>query len=143
MGSPATYTLYCPRCLASRLFFNIDGASFTYRCGGCEWAFLLGTQSPTDTTNAAITAGSSTALSVASGGASFTSGMLILVDTGSGAEVVTSGTGTGTSIPVPGGFVKNHLSGVAIGQLLLSPAQSAVDADTPVSAWPTAQPATF
>jgi len=95
--------------------------NLTARCSGCEWTFSLSTQSPTGTTNAAITAGVSTALSVASGGASFTSGMYLLVDTGQNAEVVkVSGTPTGTSVPVPGGFVRSHNSAVTFGQLLIS-----------------------
>jgi hypothetical protein len=90
------------------------------RCSGCEWTFSFTTQSPTGTTNAAITAGSSTAISVASGGASFTNGMKLLLDTGQNAEVVTvTGTPTATSIPVPR-FVRSHNSAVTFGQLLIS-----------------------
>ncbi|HTX28853.1 MAG TPA: hypothetical protein VME19_17755 [Streptosporangiaceae bacterium] len=144
--SPAVYAETCPRCLCSRLFVCLDtpGGQATYRCSGCEWAFSLTTKSPTGTTNAAITAGTSTALSVASGGASFTSGMILVVDSGSLTEIVTvSGTPTGTSVPVPGGFAHSHASGAAFGQMLLTPSQAASQADTPVSGWPAAQPATF
>jgi hypothetical protein len=63
---------------------------------------------------------------VASGGASFTSGMLILIDTGVNAEVVTAtATGSATSIPVTP-FIFAHNSATAIGQLLVSSTLSGV-----------------
>lgn len=120
------YRLTCPRCKFPWLFPNQDGG-VTFRCGGCEWPFTMTTQAPTGTTNGAITAGVTTAIPVASGGASFTNGMLVLVGTGLNAEIVqVVGVSTATSIPVPAGFTKSHNSGVAIGQLLVSPTLSGV-----------------
>ena len=126
-GVPSDVLLTCPRCHALRLFVNVDGGTL-FRCGGCEWYFTLSTQAPTGTTNAAAVQGA-TAISVASGGASFTSGMKILWDTGSSAEVVTAtATGTATSIPVTAA-IKAHNSAVVIGQLLISSTFSGVGED--------------
>lgn len=125
---PAGVVARCPRCWALRSFSNVSGGGITYRCGGCEWTFTFGTQAPTGTTNAVLTAGGGT-ISVASGGASFTNGMILLLDTGTNAEVVTvNGSATGTSIPVAGGqtgqtrggLLRGHSSGVTFGQLLVS-----------------------
>jgi hypothetical protein len=72
---------------------------------------------------------------VASGGASFTNGMTLLVDVGVLAEVVqVNGSPTGTSIPIAGqwagetrdGFAKGHASGIAFGQLALAPTTGGV-----------------
>lgn len=127
-GVPAGTTLTCPRCKALRPFVNVNGGT-TYRCGGCEWRFTLSAVTPTGTSNGAITAGSSVAISVASGGTSFTSGMKLLYDTGTSAEVVTVGAGaTGTSIPVPGGFAKSHNTAATFGQLSITPTDTASDA---------------
>lgn len=121
-GVPVTTTVVCPREKVVRLFRAVDGQAL-YACTACEWTFTLGTQSPTGTINAAATAGSTSALGVASGGASFTNGMYVLVDTATGIEVVqVSGTPTGTSIPLKGAVAKSHNSGAAIGQLLVTPA---------------------
>jgi hypothetical protein len=123
-AAPAAYLLTCPRCKALRPFMMTD--NITGRCGGCEWTFTFSTQAPTGTANAAITAGVSTAISVASGGASFANGMYLLLDTGQNAEVVkVTGTPTGTSIPVPV-FVRSHNSAAAFGQLLISSTYSGV-----------------
>lgn len=121
---PADSIVRCPRCWFLRLFVNMSQGGVTYKCSGCDWTFTFGTQAPTGTTNAVITAGTSTAIPVASGGASFTNGMVLLLDTGSNAEVVTVvGTPTATSIPVPlASFTKNHSSAATFGQLLLTPA---------------------
>jgi len=105
----------CPRCRALRLFAAIDG-QVTYRCAACEWYYLLSAVAPTGTSTAALPAGG-TAITVASGGASFTNGMLLLYDTGVSSEVLTvNGTATATSIPVATA-VRGHLSGVTFGQL--------------------------
>jgi len=118
VGVPTAQYLTCPRCKVRRLFENVDGGT-QFRCAGCEWFFTLSTQAPTNTTNAARSAGATT-LPVASGGASFTSGMLSLVDTGANAEVVqATATGSATSVPVTA-LAKAHNSAVAIGQLLVS-----------------------
>jgi hypothetical protein len=126
-GVPAAVTLTCPREKILRRFGNIDGG-VTYRCSGCEWTYTLGTQAPTGTTNASASVGAVT-ISVASGGASFTSGMKILWDTGTAAEVVTAtATGSATSIPVTA-CIKAHNSAVAIGQLLVSSTYAGVGED--------------
>lgn len=136
MPTPVTVTMPCPREKASRLFINVDGATATYRCAGCEWTYTVGTQAPTGTTNATATAGVSTSLGVASGGASFTSGMFLAVGTGTAAEVVqVVGTATATVIPVPGGFVRTHNSGTTFGQLLLTPQQTATDKVPSAPGW--------
>jgi hypothetical protein len=131
---PAAYQLNCPRCKTLRAFPNIDGGAL-YRCAGCEWQWTLTTQAPTGTTNASRTAGQAT-IPVASGGASFTSGMLILIDTGQATEIVTAtSTGSATSIPVTP-FLLNHNSAVAIGQLLLTSALGGVGEDAVPAAAP-------
>lgn len=120
---PADTITRCPRCWFTRLFVNISQGGVLYKCTGCEWTFTFGTQSPTGTSTAVITAGTTVAITVASGGTSFTAGMQVLVDTAANAEVVTvSATGSATSIPVAAGFTKNHSASVAIGQVLLTPA---------------------
>jgi hypothetical protein len=127
-GVPASVQLTCPRCKVLRRFANATGGATTFRCAGCEWYWSLGTQAPTGATNASRAIGAAT-IPVASGGASFTSGMLILIDTGANAEVVTAtSTGSATSIPVTP-FIKAHNSAVAIGQLLLTPTTTGVGLD--------------
>jgi hypothetical protein len=124
-GVPTAVTLTCPREKSLRAFVNIDGGT-TYRCAGCEWSYGFGTTAPTGTDTAIVTAGTTVAITVASGGASFTTGMLLLFDTTTSAEVVVVGTGsTGTNIPVPGGFIKNHSANATFGQLLLTPSFNA------------------
>lgn len=131
-GVPAAVQLTCPREKVVRLFINVDGGT-QFRCNGCEWYWSLGTKAPTGTTNAARAVGTTT-IPVASGGASFTSGMLILVDTASNAEVVTAtATGSATSIPVTA-FIKAHNSAVAIGQLNITPTLTGVGLDAVPSA---------
>jgi hypothetical protein len=136
---PAGSLVFCPRCKALRYFIDLSAGAILYRCSGCEWQFTFTAVAPTGTSNAAITApsGSTFAISVASGGASFTGGMLLLYDTGVNAEVLrVSATGSATVIPVgsgtatPGevqsGFAKTHLTAATFGQLLVSPSFSAV-----------------
>jgi hypothetical protein len=129
-ASPTEFWVTCPRCRVPRKFVCLDGQTLS-RCGGCEWYFTFGTQSPTGTSNGAITAGVTTAIPVASGGASFTTGMVLWLDTATATEiaVVQSG-GSGTSIPcaygtgtggIAAGFAKSHLTAMAFGQLLISP----------------------
>lgn len=132
-GVPTSVRLTCPRCKSLRYFVSVDGG-VSQRCSGCEWYFTLGTQAPTGTTNASRSIGATT-IPVASGGASFTSGMFILIDTGVNTEVVqATSTGSASSIPVTA-FLKAHNSAVAIGQLLVSPSYSAVGEDAiPVAA---------
>jgi hypothetical protein len=123
-GVPAALTLTCPRCKTLRKFVHVDTATL-YRCGGCEWYFTLGTQAPTGTDTATLAVGGTT-LTVASGGASFTSGMLLLFDTGSNAEVLrVTSTGTATNIPVSAA-IKAHLANATFGQLLISSTLSGV-----------------
>lgn len=133
-GVPAAVTLTCPREKILRRFGNIDGG-ITYRCSGCEWTYTLGTQAPTGTTNASRAIGAAT-IPVASGGASFTIGMSILIDTSTAAEVVVAtATGSATSIPVTP-FIKAHNSAVAIGQLLVSSTYANVGEDAIPAAAP-------
>lgn len=121
---PAAQYLVCPRCKILRSFVNVDTL---YRCSACEWYWTLGTHAPTGTDTAAVTAGVTTAITVASGGASFTGGMLLLFDTGVNAEVVkVTATGTATNIPVCGGFIRNHAANATFGQLLISSTLSGV-----------------
>ena len=130
-GVPADVALTCPRCRFRRFMVNVDGGTL-FRCQGCEWYFTLSTQAPTGTGTAAVTAGSTVAITVASGGTSFTSGMLLLYDTAvsANAEVVTvTATGSATSIPVAGGFIKSHSSSAAFGQLSIGSTLSGVGED--------------
>jgi len=121
---PATLRLTCPRCRCLRAFVAIDG-QVTYRCAACEWYYTLSAVAPTGTSNAALAAGG-TAIGVASGGASFTNGMLLLLGTGVLAEVVTvNGSATGTSIPVTAA-VRGHSSGMTFGQLAIAPRDSGI-----------------
>jgi uncharacterized protein (DUF983 family) len=133
---PAAVRLNCPRCRALRSFVAIDGA-VSYRCSACEWYYTLATQAPTATANAVLAAGG-TAIGVASGGASFTAGMVLLYDTGLLAEVLTvTATGSATSIPVTAA-VRGHLSAVTFGQLLVAPTYGGVgvgDAAIPAPPW--------
>lgn len=74
---------------------------------------------PTDTLSADASA-SDTALTVASGGASFTEGMVVAIQDGSDSEVVTVGAGsTGTSVVVSA-LQFDHATGVKFGQLARS-----------------------
>lgn len=112
---PAAIRLSCPRCRILRAFANMDGAT-GFRCSGCELQYTLSAVAPTGTSTAILAAGG-TAITVASGGASFTNGMLLLYDTGQNTEVLTvNGSASGVSIPVTAA-VKAHLSGVTFGQL--------------------------
>lgn len=125
-GVPTALALFCPREKATHLFVNIDGG-ITYRCSGCEWSYTLSTQAPTGSATNTVTPGVTTAITVASGGASFTAGMLLLYDTGANAEVVTvTTTGTATNIPIAGGFTKAHTA-TTFGQLLNSPSFPVAD----------------
>jgi hypothetical protein len=72
-------------------------------------------KTPTNTLSAQAAQGA-TALTVASGGASFTNGMVISIQDGNNTELVTVGAGsTGTSVVV-GATTKAHASGVTFGQ---------------------------
>lgn len=123
---PSEVTVRCPRCWQARRMVNVSGGGVQYRCDGCEWTFTYGITTPNTTINASASAGATT-LSVASGGASYTNGMVLLIDSATGAEVViVNGASTGTSIPVrsatptgrvTSGLIKAHNSGTAFGQL--------------------------
>lgn len=114
---PQVVRLTCPRCRALRNFPSIDGGVL-YRCAGCEWSWTLATQAPTGTASATLAAGG-TAITVASGGASFTNGMQLLYDTGTASEVLTvNGAATATNIPVTPA-IRAHNSAVTFGQLLI------------------------
>jgi hypothetical protein len=145
----------CPRCGTNWTFTNLNGAGTSYMCQGCEWHFTLSAGSPSGTTNGAITAGSTTAVPVASGGASFTNGMFLFMSDSANSEVtMVSGTSSATSIPVftggsaygngalTNGFAFSHLSGISFGKLVVTPAGTGQLAQ-PASGWPTSQPGTF
>jgi hypothetical protein len=71
--------------------------------------------SPTNTLSADATLGA-TALAVASGGASFTNGMVVSIQDGNNSELVVVGAGsTGTSVVVAA-TTKAHSTGVTFGQ---------------------------
>src|SRR5215467_6367246 len=115
VGTPTAFYIPCPRCKIRRAMVNVDGGTL-YRCAGCEWFYTMTTTAPTGTTNASRAVSAAT-IPVASGGASFTLGMNVLIDTGASAEVViVTATGSATSIPVTP-FGKAHNSAVAIGQV--------------------------
>jgi hypothetical protein len=120
VGVPTAARLACPRCHFAGSFVNIDGGTF-YLCSRCEWQFTLRTQAPASTATVALAAGG-LAITVASGGTSFTNGMLVLFDTSSNAEVLTVAAGaTGTNVPLAApGALKAHSSSVTFGQLLIS-----------------------
>jgi hypothetical protein len=135
-GTPTAVYATCPRCRTRRSFV-ITGAGTAYRCAGCEWPFTFTSAAPTGTSNAALSAGG-TAISVASGGASFTTGMQLLFDTGNPllAEVLTvTATGSATSIPVLAA-AKAHLTAAAFGQLAVNPTLSAIGEDAVPAAAP-------
>src|SRR5262252_4242768 len=133
---PAAVRLTCPRCRVLRPFRAIDGATL-FRCGGCEWYYTLSAVAPTGTSTAGLAAGG-TAITVASGGASFTNGMVLLYDTGVLSEVLTvNGTATATSIPVTAA-ARGHSSGATFGQLAMAPRDSGYgvgNAIIPAPAW--------
>lgn len=94
-------------------------------------------------TSGSVVAGA-VALPIAAGGASFTAGMQLLVDTGSNLEAVVVGSGaTATSIPVPAGLTRAHGSAVAFGQPKLTSSFGTAQSVPAASPWPTAMPATF
>jgi hypothetical protein len=133
---PAAIRLTCPRCRTLRAFIAIDG-QVLYRCSACELLYSLGTQAPTGTASATLAQGG-TAITVASGGASFTTGMLLLYDTGVLAEVLTvTATGSATSIPVTAA-VRGHASAVTFGQLSIGTAYAGYGVEQqpiPTPAW--------
>jgi hypothetical protein len=126
----------CPRCSkVIRFFIGTSGGGIVYRCAGCEWLFTMSTQAPTGTGTAAVNTTSSTAITVASGGAAFTVGMALLYDTGTNAEVLTvRAGGSGTSVPV-GGFSKAHGTGIAFGQILVTPVFNAIESVPGPAPW--------
>lgn len=133
---PATLRLICPRCRCLRFFNAVDG-QVTFRCAACEWYYLLSAVAPTGTSNAALSAGG-TAIGVVSGGAAFTSGMILLIDTGVLSEVVTvNGSATATSIPITAA-VRGHASAMTFGQLAIAPKYGGIgvgEAVIPAPSW--------
>jgi hypothetical protein len=122
MFVPVNLSLVCPRCLVTRTFLNLTGTQV--KCTGCEYNCTLTTTAPTGTATALLAAGG-TAITVASGGASFTSGMKILYDTGGVSEILVSGVGTSTSIPVSAAL-SPHSNGATFGQLAFALTNGAV-----------------
>jgi hypothetical protein len=128
---PANVFAPCPRCNTLR---TLIGSGTAYMCGACEWAFTASTVAPTGTGTGAVTT-ASTAITVASGGAAFTSVMSLLYDTAANAEIVrVTATGSATSIPVAR-FQRAHGGGVTFGQLLLTPSQLASERVPPAAGW--------
>jgi hypothetical protein len=125
-GVPSRVTATCPRCRARRVFGS-TGQGLDYQCGGCEWSFAFGAGTGPVNTNAAITAGTTTALPFASGGAAFSPvGNVLFISDGASSEiVVVSGTATGTSVPVSG-FAFSHNSGVGVTVAVAAPQFSSV-----------------
>jgi len=118
VATPTRIFLTCLRCKTGRYMVQIDGGTLI-RCNGCEWPHSVGTQAPTGTASAPLAAGG-TAITVASGGASFTGGMVLAYDTGLATEILTvTATGSATSIPVSAA-AKSHLTGVTFGQLAVT-----------------------
>jgi hypothetical protein len=119
-----------------RQFAAIDG-SVTFRCKACEWYYTLTAVAPTSVSSAILAAGG-TAITVASGGTSFTSGMILLYDTGTLTEVLTvNGASTATSVPVTAA-AKAHASAAAFGQLAVNPSYGGIgvgDAVIPNPGW--------
>jgi hypothetical protein len=114
MFIPVNLNLVCPRCLVTRMFLNFTGT--LVQCSACNYNCTLTTQAPTGTATAPLAAGG-TAITVASGGASFTTGMQVLYDVGGIAEILTVGAGaTGTNIPVSAAL-NAHLTAATFGQL--------------------------
>jgi hypothetical protein len=136
VANPQAMYLSCPRCRTRRRFNAIDGG-YSFRCAGCEWYYTLSVAAPTGTASAVLAAGG-TAVTVASGGASFTNGMLLLYDVGQLSEVLTvNGVATATSIPVAAA-ARGHLTGVTFGQLAIAPTYGGIgvgDAVIPAPAW--------
>jgi len=124
---PVNSLALCPRCKALRSFIDVSAGGVLYRCSGCEWQFTFTAVAPTGTATAAVVTPATTlAITVASGGASFTAGMRLLYDVGALAEVVVvTTTGTATNIPVAGGFARAHANSVTFGQLAVNPSFSA------------------
>jgi hypothetical protein len=125
---PAASLAFCPRCKALRSFLDVSAGGTRYVCSGCEWPFTFSTVAPTSTSTATVTT-ASTAITVASGGASFTAGMRLFYDTGVNAEVLTvAATGSATNIPIVGTFAKGH-GNVTFGQLSVNPTLSGAGQD--------------
>jgi len=134
-GIPSRVLATCPRCKTANRVFDAVGPLLQYQCGGCEWLFLFGAGTSPLNTNAAVTAGSSTALPFASGGTQFLLGQALYVsDTTLSELVVVSGTPTATSVPVSG-FQNSHGSGKAITVAVPSVVNSSVEAVQPPGGW--------
>lgn len=128
---PANVYAPCPRCNTLR---TLIGTGVAYLCGGCEWPFAASTQAPTGTGTAAVTT-ASVAITVASGGASFTSGMWLLYDTAANAEILrVTATGSATNIPVAK-FSRAHGGGATFGRLLLTPTYVGIERVPAAPGW--------
>lgn len=128
---PANVYAPCPRCNTLR---TLIGTGVAYLCGGCEWPFAATAVAPTGTGTAAVTT-ASVAITVASGGASFTGGMWLLYDTGASAEILrVTATGTATNIPVAR-FARAHGGGAAFGKLQLTPTYAGIERVPAAPGW--------
>lgn len=124
VATPTAIRLTCLRCKTPRQMVQIDGGTLL-RCSACEWPHSMAPVAPTGTATAGLAAGA-TAITVASGGASFTGGMVLIYDTGLLTEILTvTSTGSATSIPVSAA-AKTHLTGATFGQLAVTLSLSGV-----------------
>lgn len=131
---PANAFVLCPRCHVIR---NMTGLAddLQFFCTGCEWAMTMGAGSSPLSTNAAITAGTTTALPFASGGTQFAAGQLLFINDAALSEtVLVSGTSSATSVPVTP-FANSHASGKAVTVAVASPTLSGQDAVPPAPGW--------
>jgi hypothetical protein len=100
----------------------------SYRCGGCEYQLTFGAGSNPLSTSGALTAGTSTALSFASGGTQFSliGSVLFINDAALSEIVVVNGTATGTSVPISG-LDNSHASGKAVTVAVAAPTFASVE----------------
>lgn len=118
---PVNANVRCPRCRVTRMMVGQADDLF-FVCSGCEWPMLMGAGSSPLSTNAAITAGVTTALPFASGGTQFAVGQLLFINDAALSETVTViGPVTGTSVPVTP-FANSHASGKAVSVAVAAPA---------------------
>lgn len=97
---------------------NLGTINITYTVAP-SWTWQL------PVSNGAMTIGA-VALPVASGGAYFTQGTQLFIDSATSSEVLTVGSGSGATSIVVGASAKAHNSAVSFGQVLISPVYNAV-----------------
>ena len=133
-GTPPATLVTCPRCKAPRLFIA-TGPDPVFVCSGCEWPFTFSAGTSPLTTNAAVTAGVSTALPFASGGTQFSSRQPLWIADGGNSEVVfVNGTPTGTSVPIVD-LDYNHSGGVTVTIAAVAPTLSTIEKIPNAGGW--------